>query len=354
MIGFALRTTARAGIFVGFILASACSSQTTPAHGEHWKWGTIAVTSEYKSMTDTMESAVKAGDFAKLDALDAEYREGTTSYGEPKLPLYYGEVTFLLNAGFNSHQCDDPFWSDYLDKWQAASPRSPAPIIVRAMMLDKRAWCYRGEGTSAEVAASAWQPFRENIDAAVALLEKNKPIASVDPQFYEELEDLYVSQQRTRADFNALLAEASARYPYYYDLYDAAFRNALPQWGGSLQQMDAIARFAVEKTRARDGASSYFRVYWARLHCRCFRDLEAMDWSTMRVAMADLAQRYPNDATYIRLIKMSCNRGDADEARKYFAKLNTNDASTWRKETWDRCRQLVGPSPQPFPQNIPQ
>lgn len=348
MRGFVAQKLLIIAALFGFSISS-CAAQAPADAGEHWKWGTIAEVGERKTILDAVETAVKTSDYAKLDSLESAYRDSRTSSGVPKLSLYYQEIIDLLGSAPTAERCSDSFWREYIDKWQAASPRAPAPIIARASMHEHRAWCYRGNGTADTVSADGWQHFHEEISAAVEILKKNKAIASEDSKYYEKLLSLYALLERSQGDFQALLSEAVSRYPYYYGIYEVAFNYALPQWGGSGPATDAIARLAVTKTHERDGTSAYFRVYWHRVICNCVRDLDAMDWPTMRVAMADLARLYPGDWTYLHLIQMSCLRGDAVEARRYFAKLDINTAGSWTQKAWDACRTTIGRPIEPLP-----
>jgi hypothetical protein len=43
------------------------------------------------------------------------------------------------------------------------------------------------------------------------------------------------------------------------------------------------------------GKSAYARLYWYSVVCGCTDELAGMDWPVMRIAMADLAERYPVD-----------------------------------------------------------
>ncbi len=147
-----------------------------------------------------------------------------------------------------------------------------------------------------------------------------------------------------------MLDEATGRYPYYFNIYFAAYQYYQPQWYGSDGDIDALARYMVQKTSARDGKADYFRFYWDAASCNCREHLAPADLPTMRAAMDDLAQRYPVDRTYIHIVQMACMLGDADDAKRYFARVTINEAAYWREADWDECRALVGSSPLPFPQ----
>ncbi|WP_343892066.1 hypothetical protein [Sphingomonas oligophenolica] len=313
--------------------------------------GHAAEANENKARIERVRTAFVKEDFAALDAMENDYRGsgGSTQSGASKLQAYYEALNFFLSGLNPPGQCDTA-WQPYLDRWRKASPQAPAPIIANAALIEARAWCYRGDGPAGSVGASAWQPYEENIEAAAALLRQEEKAASIDPQYYAEMERLYVAQGRSRAEFRHLLDEASARYPYYYNIYFEAQRYFQPHWYGSNADIELLARYAVEKTRARDGKSAYARIYWHSVLCGCTDELAGMDWPVMQTAMADLAERYPVDWTYLKLIQLACLRGEADEARKYFARLTVNDAGAWSREDWERCRQLVGPNSQAFPE----
>jgi hypothetical protein len=350
MIAIAARIVTFAAVLIGTFASPSPPVPSDVFPEEHWTWGSTAEADENRAEIARVMAAFVHKDFAALDAMELEYRGsgGSTPSGASRLALYYQTLDSSL-AGFNAPGKCDTDWQSYLDDWRKASPQSPVPIIANATLIEARAWCYRGDASARSVRAEAWQPFEENIDAAAALLRDNEKTA-IDPQYYAELERLYIAQGRPRAEFQRLMDTASARYPYYYSIYFEAHRYFQPQWYGSNAQIEALARYAVSKTEARDGKSAYARLYWHSVLCGCTEELAGMDWPVMKTAMADLAERYPVDWTYLHLIQLACLRGEAVEARKYFARLTVNDAGSWTREAWDQCRNLVGPSRQPFPE----
>ena len=353
-----------ARVFVFLALAcsaffpAACSAQTDLNSGqafetgEHWTWGTSDEIIERNAVIGAVKTALFKEDFARLDALEVEYRgpNGAFPSGGSKLALYYQQLMYEI--GTSRHQTPDRCavgGKALLDKWQAVSAKAPAPVIILAGLIQDSAWCYRGGGTAETVAQDSWKPFLANIEAALSLLKKHKATASTDPEYYAQLVSLAIVQDTSHEDFEKLLNEASARFPYYYEIYYAAYRYYQPQWHGSMAEIDQFAHHVVEKTSARDGTSGYFRLYFNMALCRCFKDMDAMDWPTMKIAMTDLAERYPNDFTYLRIAQLACVRGKGDEAVTYLAKVTVNDPVAWTKKDWDWCRQIVGPSKLPFP-----
>src|SRR5438034_7287201 len=68
---------------------------------------------------------------------------------------------------------------------------------------------------------------------------------------------------------------------------------SLPAYGGSYEQVDEIARFAVERTKAKWGASWYAIVYQqlGRFVCECTLADSHADWNLMKQAFRDYEAR---------------------------------------------------------------
>ena len=159
------------------------------------------------------------------------------------------------------------------------------------------------------------------------------------------MENIYRSEGRERGDFRKLLDEATSKEPNYYGIYWAAYPYYEPQWFGSPADIDAMARYAIERTRSKDGLGAYARLFMSEMSddCTCWRD--AIDWQTMKQAMHDVATRYPEPWNFANFAKLSCVMEDKDTAREYFAALREDDGSAaWPadKEGWKTCRTLAG------------
>ena len=345
-----LKFIVAATLFVGLFALSPAAAQTGSGFNEHWPWGSIAEVDERGAAIGAVKAAFDLEDFGKLDALETEFGgdRGFTTSGSSKLPLYYEELAYLIGGPPHPEKCNTG-QSEFLDRWRKSSPRAPAPIILSAKLLIYRAWCFRGSDRAGSVPQDAWQPFHENLNAAASVLEKYKALASLDPEYYSVLEVIYVGQSRSRSEFKQVTDEGSARYPYYHDIYYSAVDYYKPRWFGRPGDVDALASYAIEKTKGRDGTGGYFRVYWDLALCKCLDDLETIDWPTMQTAMTDLSVRYPTDWTYLHLVQLSCLRGQASEAKKYFSKMTINQAGSWSRDDWIQCRALVGAPQEPIP-----
>ena len=289
-------------------------------------------------------------DFAWLDAKEISFREegSRTPDGVWKLELFYNAMWFT-GAYSPSPDCSDSA-EGLLAEWRRASPNSPAPYIVAAQRLLDKGWCFRGSGYAKNVDFASWKPFNDNVDAAYELLETHKSIASVDPQFYVVMASIYVAQGRSDSEFQELLKEGAAKQPYYYRLYEEAYRYYEPQWFGGYSDEEAVAKFAVDQTRSNDRSSAFARVYWSAMDCGCLPPPSIVDKKALRRAMHDLVELYPTAWNVSHMARMACEIEDPELARSYFNALPAGDDgkagwSEWYSTDiprWQACRATAG------------
>lgn len=331
-------------------VASEGSAEVSPQHDLISSDGVSDELTKRKALMEDVHQHILARDFAWLDATEQSWRSNRSREvtGVWKLELFYNSM-FLLGRLTPAPDCADnadPFLAD----WRRASPHSPAPFIATAQRLLDKGWCFRGSGYASGVDDAAWQPFRENVEAAYEMLASHKSVASADPQYYALMASIYVAQGRAENELRALLSEAVRKEPYYYRLYDNAFEYYEPQWFGDYKAEEALALFAVKQTRPMDRTSAFARVYWDAMLCGCLRPANAVNRPLLRQAMRDLADLYPNPWNLSHLARMACEIGDSDLARRYFAALPRGDdgKSGWADwsdvdvSSWRACRSTAG------------
>ncbi|MEO7635988.1 MAG: hypothetical protein ABIS38_10130 [Sphingomicrobium sp.] len=295
-----------------------------------------------QALLDRVKALVEARDFAALNAIERQYRttHARTPSGSSPLYLFHAGVQNALPQPRPADGCRNDA-TRFIDDWAKRDPNAPGATITRAYFDVQVAWCYRGEGSAANVAEDAWAPFHAHIDAAARTLEQH-PRAAANPQYYAELADIYLAQGRDESEMQALLDRASARDPYYYEIYWAASTYYQPQWFGSPGQFDKLARYAAERTRATEGNGGYARFYWhaISLNCGCWR--EAIDRPLMKTAMRDVAARFPDPWNLANFARIACILDDPAEARHYFTALGAADDGriAWGEDSsgWQQCR----------------
>lgn len=231
--------------------------------------------------------------------------------------------------------------TDFTSAWAKHDPEQPG--ITAASLYLEYAWCLRGSGYASDVSPEAWKPFEDNVDLAYRSLSEHAEIARRDPEYYALMEKIYTAQGRSDAEFQKLLGQASEAAPYYYRIYSEAAWHAMPQWGGSMAEVDRIARYAVERTRQQDGSGAYVRVYWTLANCGCDITKFEIDRKLLSRAMDDVFARTPSDVNAARFAKIACSLGDRDLTRQQFARGGRDDGLEWEdRGEWERCRRFAG------------
>lgn len=329
------------------------ADETPAERAEITKIPAVPAADEFASRTRMMEEVrdkILARDIAWLDAKERALREqkARTNDGVWKLEIYYNAMWYLGQISPSSG-CSDPA-EEFLANWRNASPNSPAPFIVSARRLLDKGWCFRGNDSAGKVSGKAWAPFHEHVEAAYEMLAKHKAVASVDPHYYAVMASAYVDQARPEGAFRELLKEAVAKEPYYYELYNEAFRYYEPQWFGGYDEEEALAQFAVEQTREKDRTSAFARVYWRLMSCGCMPPTSVVNLKALRKAMHDLVEVYPTAWNVSHMARMACEIDDLELARSYFRALPAGDdgKSGWASSKgvdqikWEQCRFRVG------------
>lgn len=271
-------------------------------------------------------------DFHWLDETERTLltQQSRTPSGIWKLQLFHNEM-FYLGIRAPAPGCTDSA-ARILADWRKASPNSPTPYIAAAQRELDTAWCFRGSGYAAEVDDGAWRPFYDHLTAGEQILVKHKAIASRDPEYYTVMIQIYVAQGRSESELRDLLREGIARQPYYYSMYEEAFRYFEPQWFGSFEAEEQLASQAIPPTRLKDRTSAYARIYWHAMVCGCLPPSDKINRPRLEVAMRDLAELYPNSWNISHLARMACEIGDLALAKRYFAALPKGDDG---KDAWD-------------------
>lgn len=332
----------RNGIFLLTLLVAACSAKSEGSLGVV-EASTTDELQERQAIFDRVKRAIETKDFATLNAMESEFRtrRSLTPSGTWKLSSYYAGLRAYLNKGKVNGRCVYRAES-FLGAWADLAPDAPGAYIVEAMLLLDNAWCHRGGGYARTVRESAWVPYEAGVAAAYQALEEHRAVASVDPEFYSVMAEIYIAQGQDESSFANLLEEATDKEPYYYNTYFKAFRYYLPQWNGSFEEVEKFARSAADQTSSKSDMGTYARVFWYVAECDCDTSFRSMHWPTMKKAMQDVVEQYPNDWNAANFARISCRKADAAEAAKYFAMLKKDDGVAWTdKFEWHQCQKYA-------------
>lgn len=128
---------------------------------------------------------------------------------------------------------------DVCRDWLAQMPASYSAHVVCASLWHKGAWDVRSHDYASKVSAINFKLMAERFVRADALLEQ---AIELDPQPVEALEDrgsvqFMLGDAETADD---LWQKAQQLAPDYLDTYFSRMNYALPEWGGSVEEMEAI------------------------------------------------------------------------------------------------------------------
>lgn len=271
-----------------------------------------------------VQSAIAANDFGSLASLEEDYRasRARTPSGIWKLAVFHATVQWALADGLQAETGCQLRKSAFVDRWLAAAPDSPGPVITQAALLMRQAWCIRGTGFANTVPAETWPQFHANVSSALRSLDANSSMASTDPEFYAIKLSALRGSGAGKAEFERVLNEAVAREPYYHRTYFNAAWSYLPQWGGSDAELEAFARYAAERTRASDRSGYYARIFWSLDECGCKITERVADWPTLKQSMRDVYDRFPVRANGEYFADLSCRVGQGEEGRRYLRLIN--------------------------------
>lgn len=335
-------------------LLSACTAASQPAVPVQAE--TSGEIREREAIRGRVETALMKRDFAALNAMEQEFRtqRSRTSSGTWKLSWFYRSLPDATprKDGTCVNEAEP-----ILTKWREAYPAQPAPLIAQAQNLVSLAWCIRGNGSWHQVPKAAWPAFYRAIGTARQILEANHEIASVDPQYYAVMVDIYMAEGRSKAALQSLLDEATAREPLYYETYFGAAYYYLPQWHGDPGDLHRLGRYAVQRTRDTDGSGVYARLMWTLIGISG-TDLGEMDWATAKRGMQDVMRAYPDEWNAAGFARLSCRMNDGKAAASFFASAPSDDGSAWGRhpegvDEWKACRALAGVGQAPPPGSSP-
>ncbi|GBF58940.1 hypothetical protein PbB2_02631 [Candidatus Phycosocius bacilliformis] len=292
-----------------------------------------------RKLFDTIKASVDARDFDTLSAMEERFRltRSRTPSGVWELDLFYQALDGYLSEGLRAGQNCKAEKANFVDQWQTEHPNNPAPVIVQAKLLEWTAWCYR-DASSLNV---DWDHFYKTLTRASTLLERHKAMASRDPEYYAVAASIYRGLGVTGEAYQAFLDEATEREPAYLRTYSSAFWSFMPQWGGSAEEMESFARYAMDKARATEGTGMYVRLLWQMDSCDCQLIQQVSRWSVLRQSMLDVYSRFPVERNRRFFERASCQKRQLEEARHYVGLAHPEN--DWLQNTLltsDICEQV--------------
>lgn len=302
---------------------------------------------ERQILKDQAKALFFTENFAKLNELTTKYRnsEERTPSGLWKLTLIYSGLRSVARTGI----ADEEYWEALEDRalrWVARYPNSPAAHLTYAEILTDHGWMYRGNGAAYEVRQEDWQPFYAYYKKAKDYLIEHKAVVAEDPLWYELMLKIAKAEGWTKEEFMALVEEATASSPYYYQIYFAAIDYLLPKWHGSREEIENFAEWATSITAEKEKNAMYARIYWYASQIdygiELFTNSDVV-WPKMADSFDDVLERYPDQWNINNFAFFSCLARDKETANQLIEMIDGKPiVRAWiRLANYGKCRDWL-------------
>ena len=287
-----------------------------------------------------VNAAIWNDDWAKIDRMYEEFMaEGLRAtdgsyFVEAVQSVFHDHFTMVVDAKAR----------DEMARWEAAVPASRLRPAIRVVMLESQAWNARGGGSTGVVPGEAAQIFRQKLVAATRALEETEAVGKDSPIWWWAALIVAGSSGRSEAQFDAMFAEATKRFPSYQPLYYTRVNYLLPQWGGDWARVESFANRSTKAGSTTDGEAMYAWIYvdLSRKTPDLFADSQ-LSWPHMKKAFEDLVARYPDPNNRNLFATFACRARDKETTAKLLAELGAQAKLGAYSEgyTTESCRRFA-------------
>ncbi len=290
-------------------------------------------------MTRALQARFKAGDYATLDRVAAQWRQGKELFrgGVWKISVFYkafGPGTELSREEFLAR----------LAEWEAAFPDSITPRLIHANWMVSYAWEARGGGWASAVTEEGWKLFHARLAQARTELAALHGRRNECPLWYAIMQTVALGQGWSREEYEALFEEAIRREPEYITFYLQKVNFLETKWHGQEGEWQAFANSLLERFPGGAGEELYARIAWGirndidpvllEQQKHFFPDL-GLKWEPMKAGFERILVRWP-DAHLVRNVYavFAGKAGDWETTQRLILELGDDcDMDIW--VTWE-------------------
>src|SRR5258706_10078294 len=282
------------------------------------------------------------GNDEAFDWLERAERE--VGFSRERFPTgeYRFEAWFLSMDAF--YRTSGPRGEKMAAAWAARSKEGYAPL-AQALAAHNEGRTVRGGGFANTVSPEAAAIYLQKLDEADAFLETASPkLRETAPWHIVKLRLAFESSGKTASPGDAF-KRASEQWPDFLPIYTVAMFYRQPKWGGSWEEMDSVARRAMQKAPS-DKAGMYTLVY--ERHLRVNRDSSytlrdtKVDWKLMKRGFREIEDKMP--WMTFGFAGLACQMRDRDEARRLYAVMDKRNPQA-KPDPLDACRVFATSSP---------
>lgn len=303
---------------------------------------------ERNQLAEQIVSMMEKQEFDKINTLyeDIIQNKQRTKSGLWQLTIFYWATTEALKDSI-TFEMDEKYAEKQLALWQKRFPQSIVPKILRVKMFYSLAYSKRLNADNEFKVQEALIQWQKYLRLAEQQLDQIKlQVASKDPEWYLMKVTLAALNDVDRTTFQAILDDATSQYPLYYPIYfDAIHYYFLPKSGGSFEEVENFARYALEKTKAYEGMQIYARLYWIVKEQYNLGEVEQAGFiqkKDLQQSIAEVLVKYPDDWNTAHFADMACELHDKKLATALFKNIVQYDENNWIDEsTYSHCLQYV-------------
>lgn len=256
-------------------------------------------------------------DVHALEELFARYRikKERTISGGWKLMVAYNGIAKNFNDLSNAPASTILRAHRVLDQWTEAYPKSPTPYIYRAAVVAHQAMAIMRDPLALSAHSGGVDRLRRQLDEALQYLRTHKQIAADDPHWYALMIIIMRAQGAAIDAIIEVMFEGADRHPDYLPIYFETTRAIGLLSRKPLDDMEALANTAVEKSAHLLGDELYSRVYRLALvevfPAGIARHLK-WNWPKMVASMNTTAERYKAQYNVQMFALFACMMRDRD------------------------------------------
>jgi tetratricopeptide (TPR) repeat protein len=147
-----------------------------------------------------------------------------------------------LNWTLNAFRQTDPPIPSLINDWVAASPKSWAPLVARAVNSGEQATLARGAKSASQTSR---EEFRRMAELHTAMTNDCREVLSRDRAVCRCYVELVMAAKHASGKPDPLITQAFRECPRDYSLHVERVWGLTPRWGGSYEEM----RAAIESAR---------------------------------------------------------------------------------------------------------
>ena len=286
---------------------------------------------EVEAYRKNVRMAYNSSQFDKLEKFAAEAREGKARLGNG-----IWKITHFHQALACREDEPESMWElhDRIhEAWIAAKPESITARVAHADFLTEYAWHARGSGFAGEVTDKGWHSFKVRLGKSRKVLEKARDLPAKDPVWWQVAMRVALGQGWEKKDFDALVADAVAFEPRYFEYDKVRAYSLLPRWHGEEGDWEAYAEEAAARKDGL-GAETYARIVMELrgYYDNVFQETKA-SWPRTKEGLLLMLERFPDSVEIRNVIPMMAVLAqDREFAKEAFDRLDgTYLPLMWRK-----------------------